>query len=281
MSTLTGLRGVGKSQLAAAYARRRIDDEWAVVAWMDASSREQLLAAYAQLAFALGLAGDTPDSAESARRVRHWLEVHGEKSLIVLDDAASADVLRPFLPAAGKAQVLVTSSRAGLSTLGAPVPVGAFTEAQAVQFLADRTGLEDAAGALKVAGELGFLPLALAQAAAVISGQRLDYSTYIQRLATVTIAGYLTRPEEDPYPRGTAEAITLALDAARQADSAGLGRDLLDVIARLSPAGVSRPTLYAAASSNVTRRRMAFTRRHPRVSEDMVDAALHTLWSGH
>jgi tetratricopeptide (TPR) repeat protein len=279
--TLTGLRGAGKSQLAAAYARRRIDENWAVVAWIDASGREQLLGAYTQLASALGLTGDTPDSAEAARRVRHWLEAHGQKCLVVLDNADSPDILGPFLPAAGAAQVLVTSARTTLSTLGVPVPVGAFTDSQAVQFLADRTGLEDPAGALRVAGELGCLPLALAQAAAVISGQRLDYSTYIQRLATVTIAGYLTRPEEDPYPRGTAEAITLALDAARQTDPARLGRNLLDVIALLSPAGVPRPMLYAAARGTVTRRRVIPRRRHRHVSEEAVDAALQhlTAWS--
>ena len=278
---VTGLRGVGKSQLAAAYARRRIDEGWPVVGWLDASSRDQLLAGYLKLASALGLTGDTPDSAEAAMRVRHWLEADGQKCLIVLDNADSADLLRPFLPAAGQAQVIVTSTRTALSALGAPVLVGVFTDTQAVQFLTDRTGLEDPAGALKLAGELGCLPLALAQAAAVISGQHLDYPTYLQRLATVTIAGYLTRSEEDPYPHGTAEAIILALDAARQADSAGLSRQLLDVIALLSPAGVSRTTLYAAARSSLSRRRVGFRRRHRPITDDMVDAALQHLaaWS--
>jgi hypothetical protein len=280
--TLTGLRGVGKSQLAAAYARRCIDEDWAVVAWVDASSREQLLAGYTQLAFAVGLMSDRPDSAEAATRVRHWLEAHGEKCLIVLDNADSADVLRPFLPAAGRAQALVTSSRTALSALGVPVSIGPFSDAQTIQFLAERTRLEDPAGAQRVAGELGHLPLALAHAAAVISGQRLDYPTYLERLAAVTIAGYLTRPEEDPYPHGTAEAISLALGASGRADPAGVGRNLLDVIALLSPAGVSRTVLHAAARDTVRRQRRVIRRRQSReVSEAMTDAALQHLaaWS--
>ena len=63
---VTGLRGVGKSQLAAACARRRLAEGWPVVAWLDASGPEQLLAGYAQLAAELGLADDGPDSAAAA-----------------------------------------------------------------------------------------------------------------------------------------------------------------------------------------------------------------------
>ena len=249
---VTGLRGVGKSQLAAACARQRLAEGWRVVAWLDASGREQLLAGYAQLAAELGLAGDSPDSAQAAARVRPWLETGGDQCLIVLDNADSADLLRPLLPAAGHAQVIVTSSRAPLASLGSPVPVDVFTEPQAVAFLADRTGLADEPGALEVARELGCLPLALAQAAAVIAGQHLSYSSYLQRLAAVTVADYLPRPEEDPYPRGTAEAITLALNAAQAAGQAGMGRHLLEVIALLSPAGTSRVLLAEAVNGDLS-----------------------------
>jgi hypothetical protein len=237
---VTGLRGAGKSQIAAACARQRLGEGWPVVAWIDGEDRERLLAGYAQLAAALGLAADGPDSAEAALRVRHWLEADGKRCLIVLDNAASADVLRPFLPAAGQAQVIVTSSRASLAALGVPVPVGVFSDAEAAGFLAERTGLADEAGAVQVAQELGCLPLALAQAGAVIAGQHLDYATYLRRLAGVGFADYLTRPEGDPYPHGTAQAITLSLDAAGQDDVGGLGKQVLRILCLLSPAGASR-----------------------------------------
>ena len=247
---VTGLRGAGKSQLAAACARQRLEDGWRVVAWINAEDREQMLAGYGDLAVALDLAAGVPGTARAASNVRHWLEADGSRCLIVLDNAVSADAVRPFLPTAGRAQVIVTSSKASLAALGAPVPIGVFTHAEAAKFLAERTGLDDLAGAQDIAEELGYLPLALAQAGAVIAGQHLGYRTYLRRLAEVALARSLIRPEEDPYPRGTAQAIVMTLDAARKDDPNKLGRRLIRIIALLSPAGISRLLLTDATRAD-------------------------------
>ena len=247
---VTGLRGTGKTQTAAALARQRLAQGWSVVAWMDASSQGSLLAGYGELAVALGLAEDSPDPETAAARVRRWLEDGGGRwCLVVLDNALSAGVVRPFLPTSGLAQVVVTSSRASLAALGVPVPVDVFSEEEAVAFLAERTGLEVEAGALDVARELGCLPLALAQAGAVIAGLRLNYAAYLSRLAGVAVARYLPQAEEDPYPRGTAEAIMLALDAALADDASGLGGRVLGMLALLSEAGLPRGLLADPAQA--------------------------------
>jgi hypothetical protein len=214
---VTGMRGVGKTQLAAAYARAKAAAGWRLVSWVNAEDTVGLLAGLAAVAEAVGLTehGAGQDAADAGRVVRHRLETDGDRCLIVFDNASDADVLRPFIPAAGTSQVLITSNQQAVTNLGASVLIDVFTAEEAAAFLADRTGLADAAGAAEVADELGFLPLALAQAAAVIAGQHLGYGSYLDRLRALPVAEYLVRTEGQAYPHGVAEAVLLSLDAVR------------------------------------------------------------------
>ena len=91
------------------------------------------------MAEAAGLAGQ--GGGEAGRAVRHWLEAGGDRCLLVFDDAADADLLRPYLPVAGAARVVVTSNRQSVAELGTPVGVEVFTPGDAAAFLADWTGL--------------------------------------------------------------------------------------------------------------------------------------------
>src|ERR1019366_4133028 len=136
---------------------------------------------------------------------------------------------------------------------GIAVSVGVFTEPEALLFLAERTGRSDDAGARELAGVLGFLPLALAQAAAVIAAQHLGYPAYLAWLRAVPVQDALKRTAGDPYPHGVAEAIVLALAAVADGDPAGLCAGLINAVALLSAAGVSRALLYAAGQQGLLR----------------------------
>ena len=121
-----------------------------------------------------------------------------------------------------------------------------FSVDEAVAFLAERTRRVGNGEARELAGELGYLPLALAHAGAVISAQHLDYATYLGRLYALPVDEYLVRTEAEPYPRRVAETVLLSLDAVVAADSGGLCGMLMDVVAILATTGVPRALLRAA-----------------------------------
>jgi hypothetical protein len=182
VQAVTGMRGVGKTHLAAAYARARLAEHWRVVAWVNAEDAGGVLAALATVAVGMGLGAGEGDADSAGRAVRHRLEIDGDRCLLVFDNATDPAVLQPFIPATGAARVIITSNQQSMANLGAGVPVDVFSESEALTYLAERTSLADAEGAQAVAVELGYLPLALAQASAVIADQHLGYGTYLERL---------------------------------------------------------------------------------------------------
>lgn len=255
LQVLTGVPGVGKTQLAAAYARAKAAADWRVVAWVNAGSAGSLLAGLAAVADAAGLSGDP---AEPGQAVRQRLEADGERCLLVFDDVDDPDLVRPFLPGRGAAQVLITSARQ--LDLGTSITVDVFSQEEALAFLDGRTGLGEA-GAAAVAGQLGYLPLALAQAAAAIAGQKQGHKRYLKRLNTL--------PPSDPRP--VAGPVMLSLQAANAADQTGVSSRVLSIMAVLSAGGVRRELLY------VTGQKGALDPGGQPVGEAVVDQAVEGL----
>lgn len=91
-----------------------------------------------------------------------------------------------------------------------------------------------------MAVELGFLPLALAQAATVIAVQHLAYDTYLERLHGIPVGELLRPVEAGQYPRGVAAAVLLSLEGVRAGDDTGVCTAVMELVAVLSPAGVRR-----------------------------------------
>jgi tetratricopeptide (TPR) repeat protein len=251
---LTGLRGVGKTHLAAAYARAKLAERWRLVAWINAGDPGGILTGLAEVAVALEPGMSQPDAEAAARAVRRQLEIDGDRCLLVFDNAVDPELVQPFIPATGTVRVIITSNHLSMANLGMGVPVDVFTEDEALAFLAERTGSTDTAGAGLVAAELGYLPLALAQAAAVIATQHLGYATYVDRLQAMPVGELLRPVQAGQYPRGVAASVLLSLEGIRLGDDTGICVALMELLALLSAAGVRRTLVYEAARLGVLAR---------------------------
>lgn len=268
----TGLRGLGATQLAAAYARAKLAAGWRLVAWVSGADTGSLQAGLAAVADATGLTDDDPgwEIADAGAAVRHWLETDGDRCLLVFDNVSDPEAVQPFVPAHGAARVLITSTRQSAASLGRSVPVDVLSAEEASAFLDERTGLDDEAGAAAVAAALGHLPLALALAAPVITGHRVGYARYLDWVRAWSDVS-MTGDDGQPYPPGVARAVLLAWQAVRAADRTGVCIRVMQIMSVLSEAGVRRDLLHAAGQTGV----LASVRR--RVAADLVDRALEWL----
>ena len=250
----TGLRGLGTSQLAAAYARAKLAAGWRLVAWVNGADTSSLLAGLAAVADATGLADGDPGrgATDAGAAVRQWLEADGDQCLLVFDDVPDPEVVRPFVPAGGTARVLITSNRQPTTNLGSSVPVDVFSADEASALLAARVDRDDEAGTAAVAAALEHLPLALALAASVIAGQqRGEYRWYLDRLQTIPADVSMVGNDGQPYPLSLARTVVLSLQTVRAADRTGICTRVLEIMACLSPAGVHRGLLYSAGEAGV------------------------------
>jgi len=236
---LTGLRGVGKTQVAAAYARARVADGWGLVSWVDAESTDTLVAGLARVADALGVADPDGDSLRSAEKLRGHLQTRPGQGLLVLDNAVDSDVVRRFLPAVGSTQIVITTTEAAFSRLGQPVAVGQFSRDQSLAYLRQRTGVDDPDGAAQIAEELGDLPLALASVAGLVAGPPvLSYHAFLEEFRAFPVEQVLGRQAGQDYPRSTAAALLLSVQRVEADDPTGLTATVLRVVSVLSSDGV-------------------------------------------
>ncbi|MEU0166770.1 tetratricopeptide repeat protein [Streptomyces iakyrus] len=277
---ISGTGGVGKTQLAAEYARTALSagapsatgDERALrrngsesrgvelLLWVNATSPQAVTDAYVVAAQVVIPGGTTGlDANEAAQQFLAWLRTTTRRWLIVLDDVTAPGTLTGLWPPdVSVGQVLVTTrsrDAAWTTETRALLQVGMFTPDQSAMYLRralarpGRTESDSEVAALAV--DLGHLPLALAQAAAYLVDTGRSVSRYRALLADR--ARLLSRlvPEISGLPDAQTRTVNAVWDISLAlADTyrpAGLAKPMMELAAVLDCNNVPEQVLTASA----------------------------------
>jgi tetratricopeptide (TPR) repeat protein len=243
--------GTGKTQLAVGFAHAM----WSsgavdLLVWVTAGNRTAIIAGYAQAAADLNLAaGETAES--GAQRFLDWLRRADQPWAVVLDGVTSPPDLDGLWPEGPAGQVVVTS-RLRASELDGPgriaCAVPGFSRREAVGYLNARlvSFPDQRIEALDLAEDIEGLPIAVAQAAAVIivteSSCREYRTEYEQRLQTTAPASI------DGCPQSLLATWSLAVEYAHEMPPAGLAWPALALAACLDPSGIPAQVLTSPAA---------------------------------
>ena len=271
-TVLTGMRGSGKTQLAAAVAARCEEEGWPLVAWINAASRKDLVADLYEFALREGI--NAPQDVPPETIVRRFLDqlrsANAADRLFVFDNVENLDDLIGLTPEGPGVRAIITTTRhLDWDSLGwLPLTVGIFEREQSIALLCERTGDTHRKTADRIAEALGDLPVAVSQAATLAKSRKYPLSEYLDRLNNHPLELSVSRPEGGDYRDTVGIALFMAyeqtLDQLRSnsPQQEGIAISLLDTLSFLAASGV--PThwlLKLHDDSDTVRDALSFLKR--------------------
>lgn len=255
---ISGLGGIGKTQLALEYAYQYHQD-YQIVLWAHAGSTETLVSSYVAIASLLQLPErETKERDIIVQAVRAWLQFH-RGWLLILDNADELALIPDFLPPSLGGHLLLTTRAVATGRLAHRLAIESFLPEQGASFLLRRSALlgpdadlshassSEQEQALQISQELGGLPLALDQAGAYLEETGTSLADYWQiyqqsRAELLHRRGGLVA--DHPNPVGT----TWSLAFQRIVKKNPAAADLLRLCAFLSPDAIAEEILTWGAS---------------------------------
>jgi tetratricopeptide (TPR) repeat protein len=184
---LSGNAGVGKTRIMSEYAYKIERETDRKVFWFNAISADSVREEIRQFAVTHNLISKEEKSHEIiSKEFKYWMEGN-DNYLLLLDNVEGCEDIKIFFDfnqtLTGTHHILMTTR---LNEIILPnisvIQVNVFEKEDAQSFLQSHTGQESDQYADKIADTLGYLPLALEQAAAYIKESKESYNSYFEVL---------------------------------------------------------------------------------------------------
>jgi tetratricopeptide (TPR) repeat protein len=187
---ISGLGGIGKTQIATEYAYR-YHQEYDAVFWARAESKEVLSSSYDTIAELLHLPERNQKQEMIIQAVKTWLQTHG-KWLLILDNVDDLAMVQSFVPPTQGGHMLLTTRALAMGGFALNMNVDEFDDEQGALFLLRRAtiigpkvsleqaSIENRQLSTRITHELGGLPLALDQAGAYLEETGMSLEQYVQ-----------------------------------------------------------------------------------------------------
>src|SRR5258708_3768451 len=255
---ITGLGGIGKTQIAIEYVYRH-SEEYQYVLWVNATEPVTLTEGFVQIARVLQLPiKEEQDQNLVVEAVKQWLANHGGW-LLILDNADDLNLASEFLPPVGKGHILLTTRDAATGSL-ANFEVDKMEKRESMELLLRRAKIltahaplsqaseADQTTASTIVEEMDGLPLAIDQAGAYIEETHCSLSAYLK--------AYQKRRNELLRQRGRVNkdhpdsiAATWSLNFEQVEQQRPIAADLLRFLAFLAPDAIPEELIVNGAAA--------------------------------
>ncbi|MEV7891008.1 FxSxx-COOH system tetratricopeptide repeat protein [Streptomyces sp. NPDC002817] len=228
VQALHGRGGVGKTQLAIEYGHR-FAGEYELAWWIAAEDPALIPDQLTALAARIGAAPGGMVPVEAVQLLLGELRTRS-RWLLVFDNAEEPDALAAFLPG-GSGHVLITSRNPHWNSYAVPLDVDTLSRTESVALLRAQGAVLTDADADDIAATLDDLPLALAQAAALLT-RGLSAADLKEELAASLVA-VMAQGHPPGYPNALAAQVRLTR-IRLETDHPGAGA-VVDALALLAP----------------------------------------------
>jgi len=243
--TVSGLGGIGKTQLSIEYAYRYCSDFKNCIWFINAETTTTTQNYFISFAnhFKLTLPPEfKPEELQQAVKV--WLSSNKEW-LLIFDNLEFADIIKPYIPDKINGRMIITTRNTQMD-FGSQITLGVFDIDEAILFLKKRLSNNEELNldfynknvddfdveSPNLIKRLGYLPLALEQAAAYIKITKCTITTYLKLLGE---SGLLAFEEEYAAPGYYEKIVTATWNISFDNIAHEGARQLLNLCAYMAP----------------------------------------------